>query len=56
MLRRLYIVPHVKIRIRMGQNDTMGYVCCEKCPYKQVVWDYFHIKKGYLLDLQTMHH
>lgn len=53
---RLYTLPHIGRCIQgMDQNDTVGYVYCEKHLYKQVVWNCFCMKQGYLLDLPPMH-
>lgn len=52
---RLCTFPHVERCIQgMDQNNTVGYVYCEKCLYKQVVWNFFRMKQGYSLDLPPM--
>lgn len=44
---RLYTFPHSERFIQqIGQNNTVGYVYCEKSPYKQVVWNCFCMKQG----------
>lgn len=52
---RLYTFPNVERCIQgLDQNDTGSYVFCENCLYKQVVWNCFCMKLGYLLYLPPM--